>query len=158
MKHIFPIALFVALLVVGGTYALQQKPTTPAGTNVPQAIGEDAGEQIDVDADADTTAPAPVVTKPAPVAPKPTPAPAPAPVASGYTSAQVAQHASSQSCWSSVNGNVYDLTNWISQHPGGAGAIASMCGHDASAAFNGQHGGQRRPASELAGFLLGPLH
>ena len=78
-------------------------------------------------------------------------------ITSGYTMATVAQHNSASSCWAAINGNVYDLTNWINQHPGGQGPILSLCGTDGSAAFNGQHGGQARPASELKNFLLGPL-
>ena len=75
----------------------------------------------------------------------------------GYTMTEVQQHNSASSCWAAINGNVYDLTNWINQHPGGQGPILSLCGTDGSAAFNGQHGGQARPASELKNFLLGPL-
>jgi cytochrome b involved in lipid metabolism len=74
-----------------------------------------------------------------------------------FTLAQVAQHNTSASCYTVVSGSVYDVTSWISQHPGGASAIKNMCGIDASAAFNGQHGGQARPASELAGFKIGTL-
>lgn len=78
-------------------------------------------------------------------------------IASGYTLAQVATHNNEGSCWSIVNGNVYNLTDWIGSHPGGEQAIIGMCGIDASDAFNGQHGGQRRPTSELAGFKIGAL-
>ncbi len=74
-----------------------------------------------------------------------------------YTLAQVATHGSQASCWTAINGKVYDVTTWISQHPGGQQAILSLCGKDGSAAFNGQHGGQARPASELATFLIGTL-
>jgi len=77
---------------------------------------------------------------------------------SGYTLADVAKHADANSCWSAVNGKVYDLTKWINQHPGGANRILAMCGKDASAAFNGQHGGQARPEKELAGFEIGTLN
>lgn len=77
--------------------------------------------------------------------------------ASPYTMKAVATHSGAASCWSAVNGKVYDLTSWISQHPGGAERILSICGKDGSAAFNDQHGGQRRPENELAGFLLGDL-
>jgi cytochrome b involved in lipid metabolism len=52
---------------------------------------------------------------------------------------------------------VYDLTAWISKHPGGERAILSICGKDGSAAFNDQHGGQRRPANELSGFKIGTI-
>lgn len=78
-------------------------------------------------------------------------------VPSGYTMATVAKHANASSCWSAINGKVYDLTAWINQHPGGPDTILSLCGTNGSAAFNAQHGGQRRPANEMASFLLGTL-
>lgn len=77
--------------------------------------------------------------------------------ASGYTMAKVKTHASAASCWSVINGNVYDLTAWINQHPGGSGAILSLCGTDGTAGFTGMHQGQRKPESRLSGYLLGPL-
>ncbi len=79
------------------------------------------------------------------------------PTKSGYALADVAKHNSASSCWTAINGNVYDVTSWINQHPGGPEAILSLCGTDGSSAFNTQHGGQRRPASELASFRIGPL-
>lgn len=74
-----------------------------------------------------------------------------------YTMPEVSSHNSATSCWTAVNGSVYDVTSWISKHPGGASAIKSMCGVDASSAFDSQHGGQRRPESELASFKIGTL-
>lgn len=74
-----------------------------------------------------------------------------------YTMTDVAKHNYASSCWAAINGNVYDLTSWISQHPGGPERILSICGTDGSAAFNGQHSGQAQPANELKNFLLGPL-
>ena len=76
---------------------------------------------------------------------------------SSYTLAQVAKHASATSCWSVVNGNVYDLTRWINRHPGGASRILGMCGKDATSAFEAQHGGQGRPERELKSFRIGSL-
>lgn len=75
----------------------------------------------------------------------------------GYTLAQVAQHNSAGSCWSAINGSVYDLTSFIAYHPGGEAAIISLCGKNGSAAFDAQHGGQSRPASELASLKIGAL-
>jgi cytochrome b involved in lipid metabolism len=69
----------------------------------------------------------------------------------------VAKHNSSSSCWTAINGKVYDVTDWINQHPGGQQAILSICGIDGSAAFNNQHGGQSRPANELAASYIGDL-
>lgn len=76
---------------------------------------------------------------------------------SGYTMAQVAAHNSGSSCWTAINGHVYDVTAWINQHPGGAQRILNLCGTDGSSAFNAQHGGQARPEAELATFLIGTL-
>jgi cytochrome b involved in lipid metabolism len=71
--------------------------------------------------------------------------------------AEVAQHKSQSDCWSVVDGSVYNLTSWIAEHPGGSGAILSMCGVDGTNAFQDQHSGERRPANELAGFKIGVL-
>lgn len=73
------------------------------------------------------------------------------------TVASVQEHSRPSDCWSVVDGNVYDFTDWIDQHPGGSGDIVSMCGKDATAAFDAQHGGQGRPNQELGQFLLGAL-
>lgn len=77
--------------------------------------------------------------------------------ATHYSHADVKKHSTQSSCWAAINGKVCDLTAWISQHPGGPDKILGICGTDGSAAFNGQHGGQRRPASELANFYIAEL-
>ena len=77
--------------------------------------------------------------------------------ASGYTMADVEAHNTMDSCWAAIEGNVYDLTDWISQHPGGASHIVALCGTNGTSAFEGQHSGDSRPADELESFLLGPL-
>ena len=78
-------------------------------------------------------------------------------ISTSYTLAQVAVHKDASSCWSAVNGNVYDLSSWIAKHPGGEKAILSICGKDGSAAFNGQHEGQEKQADVLATFKIGAL-
>ncbi len=77
--------------------------------------------------------------------------------AGGITTAMIAQHNTRASCWSSINGNVYDLTSWIPNHPGGEQAILQLCGTDGSAKFNGKHGGAAKQAGILAGFKIGFL-
>lgn len=74
-----------------------------------------------------------------------------------YTMADVSKHNNQNDCWTTVNGKVYEVTKWISEHPGGAKAIISLCGTDGSALFNDQHGGEKRPANELASFVIGDL-
>lgn len=76
---------------------------------------------------------------------------------SGYTMVKVKQNNSATSCWSAINGKVYDLTKWINLHPGGAAKIKAICGVDGSASFNIKHGGSSDVAETLKGYLLGPL-
>lgn len=78
-------------------------------------------------------------------------------VTASYSLADVSSHKSPSDCWSAINGKVYNLTPWISKHPGGSSAIISLCGIDGSTGYNGAHGQQKRPANELAGFMIGLL-
>ncbi len=111
-------------------------------------------------------APTPTASQPTPspssTASQQKPTPTPTPTAevttqSGYTMDKVRQNNSASSCWSIINGNVYDLTKWINSHPGGRSAITGICGRDGSSTFNGKHRGDGGPASILSGYLLGPL-
>ena len=85
------------------------------------------------------------------------PTPTSSPTKSGYTMDQVKANNGASSCWSVIDGDVYDLTTWISSHPGGAAAIKSLCGLDGTSAFKAQHEGQNNPIKRLITFLLGPL-
>ena len=90
--------------------------------------------------------------------PKPSVTPtAAATVAAGYTMAQVKANKSASKCWSVINEKVYDLTAWINAHPGGSGAIVSLCGTDGTQDFLAMHRNQSKPESRLSAFLLGPL-
>lgn len=72
-----------------------------------------------------------------------------------YTAADVKKHSNAQSCWSIINGNVYDLTKWIQKHPGGESAIKSLCGVDGSSLFDGAHSGQAGPIASLKPYKIG---
>ena len=74
-----------------------------------------------------------------------------------YTLAEIAEHSDASSCWAAVDGNVYDLTEWIDQHPGGRGRIEALCGTDATSAFRAQHDDQTEPNTQLARFQIGTL-
>ncbi len=74
-----------------------------------------------------------------------------------YTQADIAQHNSESNCWTSIEGGVYDLTTWISRHPGGPQAIIGLCGTDGTDAFNGKHGTSRRPRAALILLKIGIL-
>lgn len=74
-----------------------------------------------------------------------------------YTLAQVKEHATPQSCWSTIDGGVYDLTDWIDSHYGGARAIKELCGTDGTAKFMHQHASFSKAKSRLATFKIGTL-
>lgn len=84
-------------------------------------------------------------------------APAVTPDTSVLSVETVALNDSEASCWTIVGGNVYDLTDWISSHPGGASRILGLCGIDGTSQFEGQHAGSSSVASTLESYLLGPI-
>ena len=73
------------------------------------------------------------------------------------TLADISTHNSKDSCWSTIEGKVYDLTSFIGKHPGGADAILAICGKDGSELFDGQHGMDPRVKGLLPNFYLGDL-
>ena len=75
----------------------------------------------------------------------------------GYTIQDVVTHSTEQSCWTAVDGKVYDLTSFIANHPGGKANIMKICGVDGSAVFGNKHGGESRPKNTLDGLYIGPL-
>ena len=70
---------------------------------------------------------------------------------------EVKKHDSGTSCWSIVFDNVFDLTKWITKHPGGAEKIRAICGKDGTSSFQRQHEGDSGAARELSSFFLGKL-
>lgn len=73
------------------------------------------------------------------------------------TLAQVKKNNKSTSCWTIVNRKVYNVTEWINQHPGGSARILSLCGKNGTAMFSGQHSGQSGPGNVLASYQIGVL-
>lgn len=51
------------------------------------------------------------------------------------TKAEVAKHSSASDCWTIIDGVVYDITSYVSRHPGGD-EILRACGGDGSTLFN----------------------
>lgn len=69
----------------------------------------------------------------------------------------VSRHASPTDCWSVVEGNVYNLTEFIARHPAGSQAVIEMCGIDATADFMSEHAGPGEPREWLEVFRVGEL-
>jgi len=74
-----------------------------------------------------------------------------------YTIEEVNKNNSKESCWTVIRGKVYDLTQWIDKHPGGADKILSICGKDGTQVFIQKHGGKEKPEKILKEFEIGIL-
>merc|ERR1719240_2479016 len=57
----------------------------------------------------------------------------------GYTMEEVAKHNKKGDVWVVLNGRVLNVSNFLSQHPGGELAILTFAGKDATAEFNMIH-------------------
>merc|ERR1719313_2122662 len=58
---------------------------------------------------------------------------------SGYSMDEVAKHTTKGDCWVVVAGQVLNVTNFLSSHPGGELAILTFAGKDATEEFNMIH-------------------
>ena len=90
---------------------------------------------------------------------EPTPSPSPSPTSSiaknAWSKAEVAQHNKQSDCWSYMGEKVYNLTPWISEHPGGAEIMLEMCGKDGSESFGSHH--KNEVDAYLAQYVIGTL-
>ncbi|KAF4605342.1 Cytochrome b5 domain-containing protein 1 [Pleurotus pulmonarius] len=56
-----------------------------------------------------------------------------------YSLGQVAQHNTSSSCWVIIHNKVYDVTDFLRDHPGGAQIILKYAGKDATGVYDPIH-------------------
>jgi L-lactate dehydrogenase (cytochrome) len=56
-----------------------------------------------------------------------------------YTLNDVKQHNQKNDCWIVIKNKVYDVTEFLSEHPGGSGIILSVSGNDATEFFDELH-------------------
>lgn len=73
-----------------------------------------------------------------------------------YSLADVAKHAIRNDCWLAIDSKVYDVTSFISEHPGGD-RILEGCGKDATSLFQsiGEH--MPKALEYLPAYFIGNL-
>ncbi|XP_030383178.1 cytochrome b5 [Scaptodrosophila lebanonensis] len=69
---------------------------------------------------------------------------------------QVAHHDSYDDCWIVIYDRVYDVTQFLHDHPGGEDVIMDHAGRDATIAFHGT-GHSRAAIEKMREFLIGEL-
>lgn len=78
-----------------------------------------------------------------------------------YDLNEVEKHATESDCWMAIEGRVYDVTDFVAQHPGGK-AILNGCGKDATTLFNERPTNNKGPhpaqaMQQLEQFVIGNL-
>uniref|UniRef100_A0A7S1NMS0 Cytochrome-b5 reductase n=1 Tax=Eutreptiella gymnastica TaxID=73025 RepID=A0A7S1NMS0_9EUGL len=79
----------------------------------------------------------------------------PARVESKFTMSIVQQHNTPEDCWIVLEGKIYNVTEWLKEHPGGAESILDYAGKDATEIFKTTHSAYAKDL--LAMFYLGEV-
>jgi cytochrome b involved in lipid metabolism len=66
----------------------------------------------------------------------------------------VAEHSLLSDCWFVINNNIYNITDYLANHPGGEKNITDYCGKDATTAFETKGGKPGETHSDAARALL----
>ncbi|KAF8078484.1 FMN-dependent dehydrogenase-domain-containing protein [Lyophyllum atratum] len=76
---------------------------------------------------------------------------------SPWTLEQVEKHSTAESCWVIIKNNVYDVTEFLNEHPGGSSIILKYAGRDATRAYDPIHPPDALDKNLPASRHLGPL-
>lgn len=68
---------------------------------------------------------------------------------------ELGKHSTAGDCWVAVSGKVYDVTNWLSRHPGGQLPVINIAGQDATDVFIAFH--PAKAHQMLQKFYIGEL-
>ena len=69
---------------------------------------------------------------------------------------ELAAHMGASSAWISIEGNVYDVTEFLKKHPGGKGVLLAKCGKDATDEFL-RVGHSSSARKRMVGYKIGKL-
>eukprot|EP00388_Colpodella_angusta_P006947 GDKJ01020046.1.p1 GENE.GDKJ01020046.1~~GDKJ01020046.1.p1 ORF type:complete len:1145 (+),score=287.29 GDKJ01020046.1:247-3681(+) len=74
------------------------------------------------------------------------------------SAAEVAKHNSEQDCWVIIHNQVYDVSKFLNDHPGGKKVLLRVAGQDATSQFDKFHNAQQVLAKYGPELLVGPLN
>jgi len=77
------------------------------------------------------------------------------PRTAAVTAEELAKHTTAEDCWVVVHGQVYDFTEYLLEHPGGAQAILDVAGKDGTEIFDAIH--SARMLDDFEDFIVGPF-
>lgn len=52
-----------------------------------------------------------------------------------FTLEQIATHSTKDDCWLIIDSSVYNVSDYLAEHPGGVSVVSPFCGKDATQAF-----------------------
>ncbi len=84
----------------------------------------------------------------------------PPPAVERYSLEEVARHDSADSCWFAIEGKVYDVTDYIPEHPTPPAVVESWCGKEATRGMRTKgYGRDHSPAAwqRLEEYRIGEL-
>ena len=87
-------------------------------------------------------------------------APPPDRAARTYPLAEVARHGEAGDCWMAIDGQVYDLSGYLPDHPSDPEVIVAWCGREATQAYQTKGRGRAHSARAdrlLAAYRIGAL-
>jgi len=73
------------------------------------------------------------------------------------TMAEVGRHDKEGDAWVTVNDKVYDISQWVANHPGGSIPLLQYAGRDITDAFRAYHGPAGKAAKTLRSYYVGDL-
>ena len=75
-----------------------------------------------------------------------------------YTLNEVAQHNKKGDCWIIIDNNVYDVSKYVSEHPGGSRVVLEVSGEGKDATRNFENTGHsKRARNMLKTFFIGTV-
>ncbi|EGC38083.1 delta 5 fatty acid desaturase [Dictyostelium purpureum] len=72
-----------------------------------------------------------------------------------YSWTEIAKHNTENDCWVAVDGKVYDISKWVSQHPGGKEVLMLGAGRDVTNLFESYHPMSDKPSAILKNYEIG---